>query len=113
MPRPPGSITPGTSLSAATSAAWSCGAATTARLIRSMSNGSRGPLLRKATALDWAGDPIDVRNRFHLGHGEQSYEEMLLHFRDYNDVVGDVPSNLLTTNLALNAYLLTGDEKYR
>ncbi len=83
------------------------------RLIRSMFNGSRGPLLRKATGLDWAGDPIEVKNRFKLGHGEQSYEEMLLHFKDYNDVVGDHPQNLLTTNLALNAYALTGDEKFR
>jgi hypothetical protein len=82
-------------------------------LIRSMFNGSRGPLLRKATALDWAGDPIEVKNRFKLGHGEESYEQMLLHFKDYNDVVGDHPQNLLTTNLALNAYALTGDEKYR
>ena len=31
------------------------------RVIRSFFNGSRGPLLRKATALDWAGDPIEVR----------------------------------------------------
>ena len=30
------------------------------KIIRSMFNGSRGPLLRKATALDWAGDPIEV-----------------------------------------------------
>ena len=29
------------------------------KLIRSMINGSRGPMLRKATALDWVGDPFD------------------------------------------------------
>ena len=34
------------------------------KIIRSMFNGSRGPLLRKATALDWAGDPIEVEHRF-------------------------------------------------
>ena len=34
------------------------------KIIRSLFNGSRGPLLRKATALDWAGDPIEVENRF-------------------------------------------------
>ena len=45
------------------------------RIIKSLFNGSRGPLLRKATALDWAGDPIEVENRFHLGHGEQNYQE--------------------------------------
>ncbi len=83
------------------------------KLIRSMINGSRGPLLRKATALDWAGDPIEVKNRFRLGHGEESYEQMLAHFKDYNDVAGDHPLNLLSTTLALNAYLATGEKKYR
>ena len=84
------------------------------KLIRSMINGSRGPLLRKATALDWAGDPIEVKNRFpRLAHGEDSYEQMLAHFKDYNDVVGDHPLNLLSTTLALNAYLATGEKKYR
>jgi len=31
------------------------------KIIRSMFNGSRGPVLRKATALDWAGDPIEIK----------------------------------------------------
>ena len=84
------------------------------KLIRSMINGSRGPMLRKATALDWAGDPIEVKDRFtHLVHGEQSYEQMEAHFKDYTDVVGDHPLNLLSTTLALNAYLSTGEKKYR
>jgi len=83
------------------------------RIIKSLFNGSRGPLLRKATALDWTGDPIEVENRFRLGHGERSYAEMLAHFKDYNDIVGDHPLNLLATTLALNAYMLEGDEKYR
>jgi hypothetical protein len=83
------------------------------KLIRSLFNGSRGPLLRKATALDWAGDPIEVEHRFSLGHGERSYEEMLAHFKDYNDIIGDHPQNLLATSLALNAYMLTGEAKYK
>jgi len=83
------------------------------RIIRSLFNGSRGPLLRKATALDWTGDPIEVANRFSLGHGERSYEEMLAHFQDYNDIVGDHPLNLIATSLATNAYLRTHEEKYR
>jgi hypothetical protein len=58
------------------------------RLIRSMFNGGRGPLLRKATGLDWAGDPIEVKGRFRLGHGEETYEQMVAHFQDYNDIVG-------------------------
>ncbi len=83
------------------------------KIIRSLFNGSRGPLLRKATALDWAGDPIEVANRFHLLHGERSYDEMLAHFKDYNDIVGDHPQNLLATNLGLHAYLRTHEAKYK
>ncbi len=83
------------------------------RIIKSLLNGSRGPLLRKATALDWTGDPIEVENRFQLGHGERTYQEMLAHFETYNDVVGDHPLNLLATTLPLNAYFLTGEEKYK
>jgi hypothetical protein len=83
------------------------------KIIKSMFNGSRGPLLRKATALDWAGDPIEIGNRFKLGHGERSYDEMLAHFRDYNDIVGDHPQNMLATCLAANAYMLTHEPKYK
>ncbi len=83
------------------------------KIIRSLFNGSRGPLLRKATALDWAGDPIEIEGRFKLGHGERSYEEMLAHFKDYTDIVGDHPQNLAATTLALNAYMLAGEEKYK
>jgi hypothetical protein len=83
------------------------------KIIRSMFNGSRGPLLRQATALDWAGDPIEIGNRFRLGHGERSYDEMLAHFKDYNDIVGDHPQNLLATCLGVNAYMLAHEPKYK
>lgn len=83
------------------------------KIIRSMFNGSRGPLLRKTTGLDWAGDPIEVENRFRPGHGETSYAQMVEHFKDYNDTVGDHPQNLKSTTLAFNAYALTHDDKYR
>jgi hypothetical protein len=83
------------------------------KIIRSLFNGSRGPLLRKATALDWAGDPIEIASRFHPQHGERSYAEMLEHFKDYTDVIGDHPLNLLATSLALNAFMLSGEVKYR
>jgi len=43
------------------------------RIIRSMFNGSKGPLLRPATALDWAGDPIEIEGRFKPRHGERNY----------------------------------------
>ena len=83
------------------------------KVIRSFFNGSRGPLLRKATALDWAGDPIEVAGRFDAGHGETSFQEMLDHFRDYTDVVGDNHVNLGATTLGLAAYALTGEDKFR
>lgn len=83
------------------------------KIIRSLFNGSRGPLLRKATGLDWAGDPIEVENRFQLRHNEKSYAQMVEHFQDYNDVIGDHPQNLQATSLALSAYMATGEQKYR
>jgi hypothetical protein len=83
------------------------------RIIRSLINGSHGPLLRRATGLDWAGDPIKVEDRFRPRHGENSYEQMVEHFKDYNDVIGDHPSNLSATTLALNAYMLSHEEKYK
>jgi hypothetical protein len=83
------------------------------KIIKSLFNGSRGPLLRKATALDWTGDPIEVENRFRLGHGERNYQEMLDHFKEYTDIVGDHPQNLRTTVLALNAFALTQEPKYK
>ncbi len=83
------------------------------KLIRSLFNGSRGPLLRKATALDWAGDAIEIEGRFRPGHGETSYAQMLEHFKDYNDILGDHPQNLLATSLAFNAYALAQEPKYR
>ena len=83
------------------------------KIIRSMYNGSRGPLMRKTTSVDWTGDPSEVRNRYAAGHGEENYEEFLFHFKDYHDTQGDVPLNLMSTTLALNAYTLTGEVKYR
>lgn len=85
------------------------------KIIRSMFNGSRGPLMRKATALDWAGDPVELAgvDQNALLHGEHDYSQMLAHFKDYNDTTGDNPLNLETTGLALGAYMLSGEEKYR
>ncbi|CAA9240179.1 MAG: hypothetical protein AVDCRST_MAG77-1629 [uncultured Chloroflexi bacterium] len=83
------------------------------KLIRSMMTGSRGPLLRQATALDWAGERLEVEGRFKALHGEHTYEQFLEHYRDYNDVVGDNWLNLASTSLAFCAYALTGEQKYR
>ena len=77
-------------------------------IIKSMFNGSRGPLLRKATGLDWAGDDIELAGRFKPNHKETSYEMMVEHFDPYTDVAGDHPLNLSATVLALNAFALTG-----
>jgi hypothetical protein len=82
------------------------------RVIRSMWNGSLGPLMRPTTALDWAGDPFDT-GRFHLVHGERNFEEFLAHYREYTDTVCDSPLNLQSTTLALDAYLLTGERRWR
>jgi hypothetical protein len=82
------------------------------KLIRSVMNGSRGPMLRKATALDWAGDPIDLTG-FRPLHGERNYQEFLAHYAEYTDVVGDHFLNLVATTLPLDAYLVTGEDKYR
>ena len=83
------------------------------KVIPSFFNGSRGPLMRKATALDWAGDPIEVDGRFDAGHGETTFDEMLDHFRDYTDVVGDNHVNLGATSLGVTAFALTGEQPYR
>jgi hypothetical protein len=82
------------------------------RLIRSMQNGSRGPMLRKATALDWVGDSFDV-SQFVAHHGERTYAEFLAHYEEYSDVAGDHFINLVATTLPLNAFLIGNDAKYK
>ena len=82
------------------------------KLIRSLINGSRGPMLRKATSLDWVGDPIDIEN-FTAGHSERNFEEMLAHYEEYGDVAGDSFLNLVATTLPLDAWLATGEVKYK
>jgi hypothetical protein len=82
------------------------------RIIRSMITGSRGPMLRKATPLDWAGDPFEVGD-FFMEHGERTYAETLHHYDEYTEVIGDGPLNLQVTSLVLNAYMLDHEPKYR
>jgi hypothetical protein len=82
------------------------------KIIRSMENGSRGPMLRKATALDWVGDPFDVKG-FDALHGESTFEQFLAHYEEYGDVVGDHFLNLAAATLPTNAYLLAGESKYK
>ncbi len=82
------------------------------KLIRSMQNGAKGPMLRKATALDWVGDPFDVAG-FLAGHGESTFEQFLAHYNEYGDVAGDHFLNLVATTLPTDAYLLTHEAKYK
>ena len=82
------------------------------KIIRGMQNGSRGPMLRKATALDWVGDPFDVTG-FNAAHGESTFAQFLAHYEEYGDVVGDHFLNLPATTLPMNAYLLAGEPKYK
>ena len=83
------------------------------KLIRSLINGSRGPLLRKATPTDWVGDRIEIVGRFVPTRGEKDFEDMLAHFEPHSDVVGDSPCNLAATVMALNSFMFSGEEKYR
>jgi hypothetical protein len=83
-----------------------------ARVIRSLFNGSRGPMLRQSNPIDWAGDPFDPSS-FHMEHGEGSYAETLQHYAEYDHVVGDNPLNLQATTLGLNAYALGSGDRFR
>jgi hypothetical protein len=71
------------------------------KIIRSLHNGSRGPLLTAATVFDWGGETV-------LGHPERHDR-----YKDASNIRGDHPLNLLACTLAFNAYALTGDRKYR
>jgi hypothetical protein len=82
------------------------------KIIRSMENGSRGPMLRKATPIDWVGDPFDVSG-FDALHGESTFEQFLAHYKEYGDVVGDHFLNLVATTLPMDAYLIAGEAKYK
>jgi hypothetical protein len=84
----------------------------THKIIRSMQNGSRGPMLRKATPIDWVGDPFDVSG-FAALHGESTFDQFLAHYQEYSDVVGDHFLNLVATTLPMDAYLIANDVKYK
>ena len=87
------------------------------KIIRSLLNGSRGPMLRMASRPDWCGDPL--QGRFILDNlggpldYMQHYPLKLAHFDEYLTVEGDHPLNLSSTVLALNAYMLGQEEPYR
>ncbi len=98
------------------------------KLIRSPINGSRGPCFAM-TAEDW------LTHRENLSHYLAPYEDIpgvdaadpfakadwtdeavfaqILRLMNERMVPGDVPLNLNATSLVTNAYLYTGDERYR
>jgi hypothetical protein len=68
------------------------------RIIRSLFNGSKGPVTRPVTPVDWDGDEDPRR---------------AARFNTSTNIRGDHPLNLLATTLATQAYLLTHEPKYR
>ena len=83
------------------------------RLLRSVMTGSRGPLLRKATPVDWAGDWFECEGRFVPLRSHRTYDDYLAHYQTSTDVVGDSPINLGVAVLPFHAYMLSGDDRYR
>ncbi len=91
------------------------------RIIKSIWNGSKGPMLSKATVYDWVGDPVP--GSFHLLHNPAKraatldmakyYPKMLAHCAEYLDSAGDIHLNLAATTLGLNAFMLSSDAKYK
>ena len=71
------------------------------KIIRGLHNGSRGPLLTPATVYDWGGETVP-------GHPERHDR-----YRAASNIRGDHPLNLGACSLAMNAYALTGERKYK
>ena len=68
------------------------------KIIKSLFNGSKGPITRPVTPVDWDGDENPKR---------------AARFATSSNIRGDHPLNLLATTLATQAYLLTHEAKYR
>ena len=66
------------------------------KIIRSLFNGSKGPVTRPVTPVDWDGDEDPKRAE---------------RFSTSSNIRGDHPLNLLATTLATQAYLLTHEAK--
>jgi hypothetical protein len=67
-------------------------------IIKSLFNGSKGPVTRPVTPVDWDGD---------------ENPERAARFSTSSNIRGDHPLNLLATTLATQAYLLTHEAKYK
>ena len=82
----------------------------THRIIRSLFNGSRGPLIGVPTEAHWAGNP---RPRHDARPGKPRRNERFSRQGYLATMSGDHPLNMMTTNLAMTAYMLTHEEQYR
>jgi hypothetical protein len=71
------------------------------KIIRSLLNGSRGPILTPASVFDWGGEVVE-------GHPERHDR-----YRAASNVRGDHPLNMGACSLGFNAFALTGEKKYR
>ncbi len=67
------------------------------KIIKSLHNGSKGPKLTPATVNDWAGD----------------LESSHANFVTADNIKGDHPVNLGSTALAMNAYMIANEQKYK
>ena len=74
------------------------------RIIRSLFNGSLGPKMTPATVDDWDGP---------VGPEVDPGSPRRTRFLESGNIVGDHPLNLNATMLALHAYMVTGEAKYR
>jgi hypothetical protein len=68
------------------------------KIIKSLFNGSKGPVTRSVTPVDWDGDENPKR---------------AARFATSSNIRGDHPLNLLAVTLATQAYLLTHEAKYK
>lgn len=71
-------------------------------VIKSLWNGSKGPTMRLPTVDEWDGPGVPGQNPLRRTR-----------FAKATSIIGDHPLNLGATNLAMTAYMLTGDRKYR
>ncbi len=71
------------------------------KIIRSLHNGSRGPKISPAGEAEWGGLAVEGQPERHTNYATAS------------NIRGDHPLNLCSTTLAMNAYMLTHEDKYR
>ena len=93
------------------------------KIMRSFWTGSRGPMLRESNAYDWAGDRTE--GTFNMLHHSGGRTKMLDYSKEYQGIIdhyswnwpqsslGDHPLNLNATQLALNAFMLDHEQKYK